>query len=131
MVLDFSSMGKGEAWVNGHHIGRYWTLVAPKDGCQETCDYRGAYGSEKCNTNCGNPTQIWYSSFTRAFMSFFTNPRSRMSPYLSCKNMEKVGFCGFDNFNETGTMFQDHGYSHQTIYLFYLRRQEGTRLKFL
>ncbi|XP_052620638.1 beta-galactosidase 9 [Lactuca sativa] len=60
VVLDFSSMGKGEAWVNGHHIGRYWTLVAPKDGCQETCDYRGAYGSEKCNTNCGNPTQIWY-----------------------------------------------------------------------
>lgn len=60
VVVDFSSMGKGEAWVNGHHIGRYWTLVTPKDGCQETCDYRGAYDSEKCNTNCGNPTQIWY-----------------------------------------------------------------------
>ncbi|KAI3706213.1 hypothetical protein L6452_23807 [Arctium lappa] len=60
VVLDMSSMGKGQAWVNGHHIGRYWTLVAPKDGCQETCDYRGSYGSEKCNTNCGKPTQIWY-----------------------------------------------------------------------
>ncbi|KAI3791098.1 hypothetical protein L2E82_04702 [Cichorium intybus] len=60
VVLDFSSMGKGQAWVNGHHIGRYWTLVAPKDGCQETCDYRGAYDSDKCNTNCGKPTQIWY-----------------------------------------------------------------------
>lgn len=60
VVVDLSSMGKGQAWVNGHHIGRYWTLVAPKDGCQETCDYRGAYDSDKCNTNCGNPTQIWY-----------------------------------------------------------------------
>lgn len=60
VVLDFSSMGKGEAWVNGHHIGRYWTLVAPKDGCQEICDYRGAYNSDKCNTNCGKPTQTRY-----------------------------------------------------------------------
>ncbi|XP_071726484.1 beta-galactosidase 9 [Rutidosis leptorrhynchoides] len=60
VVLDLGSMGKGQAWVNGHHIGRYWTLVAPKDGCQETCDYRGSYNSEKCNTNCGKPTQTLY-----------------------------------------------------------------------
>lgn len=40
--------------------GRYWTLVAPKDGCQATCDYRGAYNADKCTTNCGKPTQIWY-----------------------------------------------------------------------
>lgn len=61
VALDLSSMGKGQVWVNGHHIGRYWTLNAPKDGCQ-TCDYRGAYDSNKCVTNCGNPTQSWYSS---------------------------------------------------------------------
>ncbi|KAL2506415.1 Beta-galactosidase 9 [Abeliophyllum distichum] len=59
VVLDFGSMGKGQAWVNGHHIGRYWTLDAPKDGCQ-TCDYRGSYDSNKCTTNCGKPTQAWY-----------------------------------------------------------------------
>ncbi|CAK7328423.1 unnamed protein product [Dovyalis caffra] len=59
VVLDLGSMGKGQAWVNGHHIGRYWTVVAPKDGCR-TCDYRGAYNSGKCMTNCGNPTQTWY-----------------------------------------------------------------------
>ncbi|GER34103.1 beta-galactosidase [Striga asiatica] len=46
VALDMSSMGKGQVWVNGNHIGRYWTLNAPKDGC-ETCDYRGAYGPEK------------------------------------------------------------------------------------
>ncbi|KAK2967263.1 hypothetical protein RJ640_000254, partial [Escallonia rubra] len=60
VVLNLGSMGKGQAWVNGHHIGRYWTLVSPKDGCQRTCDYRGAYNSAKCTTNCGEPTQIWY-----------------------------------------------------------------------
>ncbi|XP_038703868.1 beta-galactosidase 9 isoform X2 [Tripterygium wilfordii] len=59
VALDLGSMGKGQAWVNGHHIGRYWTLVASKGGCQ-TCDYRGAYHSNKCRTNCGKPTQIWY-----------------------------------------------------------------------
>ncbi|KAG0489407.1 hypothetical protein HPP92_008218 [Vanilla planifolia] len=53
-------MGKGQAWVNGHGIGRYWSLVAPKDGCSETCNYRGAYNEKKCRTNCGKPTQTWY-----------------------------------------------------------------------
>ncbi|XP_024931807.1 beta-galactosidase 9 isoform X2 [Ziziphus jujuba] len=60
VALDLGSMGKGQAWVNGHHIGRYWTLVAPNNGCQNTCDYRGAYHSDKCTTNCGKPTQTWY-----------------------------------------------------------------------
>ncbi|XP_031253021.1 beta-galactosidase 9 isoform X2 [Pistacia vera] len=59
VALDLGSMGKGQAWVNGEHIGRYWTRVAPKGGCRP-CDYRGAYNSDKCATNCGNPTQTWY-----------------------------------------------------------------------
>ncbi|KAL8481118.1 hypothetical protein ACS0TY_027594 [Phlomoides rotata] len=59
VALDFGSMGKGQVWVNGHHIGRYWTLIAPKDGCH-TCDYRGAYDSSKCVKGCGEPTQSWY-----------------------------------------------------------------------
>ncbi|KAJ8634269.1 hypothetical protein MRB53_027605 [Persea americana] len=57
--LYLGSMGKGQAWVNGHSIGRYWSLVAPVDGCQ-SCDYRGAYHESKCATNCGKPTQSWY-----------------------------------------------------------------------
>ncbi|KAL5702789.1 Beta-galactosidase 9 [Ranunculus cassubicifolius] len=57
--LDLGSMGKGQAWVNGHNIGRYWSLVAPKNGCSP-CDYRGAYNEDKCTTNCGQPTQTWY-----------------------------------------------------------------------
>ncbi|KAI3643618.1 hypothetical protein MP228_013173 [Amoeboaphelidium protococcarum] len=26
-VLDLASIGKGQAWVNGHHIGRYWNIT--------------------------------------------------------------------------------------------------------
>ncbi|KAJ4954849.1 hypothetical protein NE237_011632 [Protea cynaroides] len=58
--LNFKSMGKGLAWVNGHNIGRYWSWVSPKDGCPRTCDYRGAFYDMKCATNCGKPTQSWY-----------------------------------------------------------------------
>ncbi|KAG4179790.1 hypothetical protein ERO13_A10G126700v2 [Gossypium hirsutum] len=60
IAIDLGSMGKGQAWVNDHHIGRYWNLTAPKDGCPDSCDYRGTYGSNKCMTNCGKPTQTWY-----------------------------------------------------------------------
>lgn len=60
VVLDLESMGKGQAWVNGHHIGRYWNIISQKDGCDRTCDYRGAYNSDKCTTNCGKPTQTRY-----------------------------------------------------------------------
>ncbi|KAF3560065.1 hypothetical protein F2Q69_00017171 [Brassica cretica] len=62
VVLDLGSMGKGQAWVNGHHIGRYWSIIAQKDGCDKTCDYRGAYTSDKCTTNCGKPTQTSYGT---------------------------------------------------------------------
>ncbi|KAI3925998.1 hypothetical protein MKW98_028134 [Papaver atlanticum] len=60
VAVNLGCMGKGQAWVNGHNIGRYWSLVAPKKGCQETCDYRGAYDHDRCATNCGKPTQSWY-----------------------------------------------------------------------
>ncbi|KAL2644811.1 hypothetical protein R1flu_012398 [Riccia fluitans] len=59
VALDLASMGKGQIWVNGIHLGRYWTLSAPKQGCNG-CDYRGPYFSEKCVTGCGEPTQRWY-----------------------------------------------------------------------
>ncbi|KAL3698056.1 hypothetical protein R1sor_012132 [Riccia sorocarpa] len=59
VALDLGSMGKGQLWVNGNHLGRYWTLSAPKQGCNG-CDYRGAYFAEKCVTGCGELTQRWY-----------------------------------------------------------------------
>ncbi|CAH9130257.1 unnamed protein product [Cuscuta epithymum] len=61
LAIDFTGMGKGEAWVNGQSIGRYWpTNTAPSGGCTDSCDYRGPYTSTKCLKNCGKPSQINY-----------------------------------------------------------------------
>lgn len=61
VAIDFTGMGKGEAWVNGQSIGRYWpTYIAPNNGCNDNCDYRGAFNSDKCHKNCGKPSQELY-----------------------------------------------------------------------
>uniref|UniRef100_A0A0A9EQS0 beta-galactosidase n=1 Tax=Arundo donax TaxID=35708 RepID=A0A0A9EQS0_ARUDO len=60
VAIGLGSMGKGQAWVNGHLIGRYWSLVASKSGCPSSCNYAGAYSESKCQSNCGMPTQSWY-----------------------------------------------------------------------
>ncbi|KAJ0967648.1 hypothetical protein J5N97_024565 [Dioscorea zingiberensis] len=60
IAIDFTGMGKGEAWVNGQSIGRYWpTYIAPQSGCS-SCNYRGAFNSGKCLKNCGKPSQQLY-----------------------------------------------------------------------
>ncbi|KAL2475471.1 Beta-galactosidase 8 [Abeliophyllum distichum] len=59
--LNLASMGKGQVWVNGQSIGRYWsTYLSPSTGCSESCDYRGAYDASKCLKKCGQPAQILY-----------------------------------------------------------------------
>ncbi|KAF2288798.1 hypothetical protein GH714_014248 [Hevea brasiliensis] len=61
VAIDFTGMGKGEAWVNGHSIGRYWpTNVSPNSGCTDSCNYRGPYNSKKCRKNCAKPSQTLY-----------------------------------------------------------------------
>ncbi|TKY67244.1 Beta-galactosidase 8 [Spatholobus suberectus] len=61
IAIDFSGMGKGEAWVNGLSIGRYWpTYVSPNNGCTDSCNYRGAYNASKCLKSCGKPSQTLY-----------------------------------------------------------------------
>ncbi|KAL2326203.1 hypothetical protein Fmac_025261 [Flemingia macrophylla] len=61
VVVDLQGMGKGQAWVNGLSIGRYWTSwISDTNGCSDTCDYRGKYTTDKCNTNCCIPSQRWY-----------------------------------------------------------------------
>ncbi|XP_034698221.1 beta-galactosidase 8-like isoform X2 [Vitis riparia] len=61
LSLDLASMGKGQAWVNGQSIGRYWpAYLAPSTGCTTNCDYRGAYDASKCLRNCGQPAQTLY-----------------------------------------------------------------------
>eukprot|EP00252_Welwitschia_mirabilis_P005340 TRINITY_DN15846_c0_g1_i1.p1 TRINITY_DN15846_c0_g1~~TRINITY_DN15846_c0_g1_i1.p1 ORF type:complete len:802 (+),score=93.62 TRINITY_DN15846_c0_g1_i1:301-2406(+) len=61
VALDLRSMGKGQAWVNGEHIGRYWLAArSPHRNCSEHCDYRGRYDKHKCHINCGQPSQSLY-----------------------------------------------------------------------
>ncbi|KAI4322247.1 hypothetical protein L6164_021958 [Bauhinia variegata] len=61
VAIDFTGMGKGEAWVNGQSIGRYLpTYINWNKGCTDSCNYRGAYSSSKCLKNCGKPSQTLY-----------------------------------------------------------------------
>ncbi|XAR73820.1 Beta-galactosidase [Bertholletia excelsa] len=58
LALDMGSMGKGQVWINGQSIGRYWTAYAAGD-CN-SCSYVGTYRPPKCQLGCGQPTQRWY-----------------------------------------------------------------------
>lgn len=62
VVVDLLGLGKGEAWVNGNSLGRYWpSFIADESSCSDdVCDYRGSYSGSKCVYNCGKPTQRWY-----------------------------------------------------------------------
>ncbi|KAL3527159.1 hypothetical protein ACH5RR_011815 [Cinchona calisaya] len=58
LALDMSSMGKGQVWINGQSIGRYWTAYAT--GNCNGCSYSGIFRPPKCQIGCGQPTQRWY-----------------------------------------------------------------------
>ncbi|CAN7082409.1 unnamed protein product [Brassica oleracea var. botrytis] len=58
LALDMEGMGKGQIWVNGESIGRYWTAFATGD-CDH-CSYTGTYKPNKCLSGCGQPTQRYY-----------------------------------------------------------------------
>nr|CAD1843636.1 unnamed protein product [Ananas comosus var. bracteatus] len=61
VVVDLLGLGKGEAWVNGNSIGRFWpNYTASADGCVSSCNYRGSFQSNKCQSGCGQPAQRWY-----------------------------------------------------------------------
>ncbi|KAK7367342.1 hypothetical protein VNO80_09353 [Phaseolus coccineus] len=58
LALDMEGMGKGQIWINGLSIGRYWTVPAAGD-CKG-CSYAGTFRPPKCQVGCGEPTQRWY-----------------------------------------------------------------------
>ncbi|KAF8388821.1 hypothetical protein HHK36_025501 [Tetracentron sinense] len=59
LALDMGSMGKGQIWINGQHVGRYWPAYKASGTCGE-CSYTGTYSENKCQTNCGEASQRWY-----------------------------------------------------------------------
>ncbi|XP_022769082.1 beta-galactosidase 5-like [Durio zibethinus] len=58
LALDMRSMGKGQVWINGQSLGRYWMAYAKGD-CGP-CSYSGTFRPSKCQSGCGQPTQRWY-----------------------------------------------------------------------
>ena len=58
VALKMSSMGKGQLWVNGHALGRYWDVTS--NSMCESCDYSGGFYDHKCLHNCGEPSQSYY-----------------------------------------------------------------------
>ncbi|KAF8397786.1 hypothetical protein HHK36_016709 [Tetracentron sinense] len=61
LCLTWKGWVKNMLGVNGESIGRFWpSFLADEDGCADTCNFRRAYDNNKCVTNCGQPSQIWY-----------------------------------------------------------------------
>lgn len=59
LALDMNDMGKGQIWINGQSIGRYWPAYKATGDCQ-ACNYTGTFTEKKCLTNCGEASQRWY-----------------------------------------------------------------------
>ncbi|XP_047317003.1 beta-galactosidase-like [Impatiens glandulifera] len=59
LALDMSTMGKGQVWINGESIGRYWPAYKASGNCG-TCNYTGWFDEKKCLSSCGEPSQRWY-----------------------------------------------------------------------
>ncbi|KAL5698727.1 Beta-galactosidase 1 [Ranunculus cassubicifolius] len=59
LALDMGSMGKGQVWINGQSIGRYWPANKAYGSCGG-CNYAGYYNEKKCQSNCGEASQRWY-----------------------------------------------------------------------
>nr|GLL35122.1 beta-galactosidase-like [Ipomoea trifida] len=52
-------MGKGQVWINGESIGRYWPAYKASGNCG-ACNYAGWFNEKKCLRKCGEATQRWY-----------------------------------------------------------------------
>ncbi|KAJ1687875.1 hypothetical protein LUZ63_019265 [Rhynchospora breviuscula] len=59
LALDMSSMGKGQVWINGQSIGRYWPAYKAVGDCP-ACNYKGNYSEKTCQSQCGDASQKWY-----------------------------------------------------------------------
>ncbi|XP_059641301.1 beta-galactosidase-like [Cornus florida] len=59
LALDMGSMGKGQVWINGQSVGRYWPGYKASGSCS-ACNYAGYFDEKKCLSNCGEASQRWY-----------------------------------------------------------------------
>ncbi|KAL8522510.1 hypothetical protein ACS0TY_012614 [Phlomoides rotata] len=59
LALDMNTMSKGQVWINGQSIGRYWNQYKASGNCG-ACNYAGWFNEKKCLKNCGEASQRWY-----------------------------------------------------------------------
>ncbi|KAF8025703.1 hypothetical protein BT93_F2515 [Corymbia citriodora subsp. variegata] len=59
LALDMNSMSKGQVWINGQSLGRYWPAYKASGTCN-SCNYTGTFNEKKCLSNCGEASQRWY-----------------------------------------------------------------------
>ncbi|KAF3655194.1 Beta-galactosidase [Capsicum annuum] len=59
LALDLNTMGKGQVWINGQSLGRYWPGYKASGNCG-ACNYAGLFNEKKCLSNCGEASQRWY-----------------------------------------------------------------------
>jgi len=59
LALDMNTMGKGQVWINGQSIGRYWPGYKASGTCP-ACNYAGWFDEKKCLSKCGEASQRWY-----------------------------------------------------------------------
>ncbi|KAJ9190323.1 hypothetical protein P3X46_001539 [Hevea brasiliensis] len=59
LAVDMDSMGKGQVWINGRSVGRYWPAYKASGTCG-FCNYAGTFSENKCLSNCGEASQRWY-----------------------------------------------------------------------
>ncbi|KAJ2706120.1 Beta-galactosidase-1-like protein [Coemansia sp. IMI 203386] len=86
-AIDMSSMTKGQLWINGHHLGRYWLRRAPEKKtykpCQ-VCGYGGWFWPDNvCRQRCGEYSQQYYH-LPRAYLQLPTqsSPNARNFLYV-------------------------------------------------
>ena len=58
LALDMSAMSKGQVWINGQSIGRYYPAYKASGNCG-ACSYAGSFNEKKCLSNCGEASQQW------------------------------------------------------------------------
>ncbi|KAJ2089651.1 hypothetical protein IW138_003249 [Coemansia sp. RSA 986] len=91
--VDMSSMTKGQLWINGHHLGRYWLRRAPaKEShkpCQQ-CGYGGWYWPDNvCRQGCGEYSQQYYH-LPRSYLSLPTDDDEK-PPLNTLYVLEEIG----------------------------------------
>ncbi|KAI4386958.1 hypothetical protein MLD38_004831 [Melastoma candidum] len=59
LALDMGTMSKGQIWINGRSVGRYYPAYKASGSCSG-CNYTGTFDEKKCLRGCGDASQRWY-----------------------------------------------------------------------